>query len=69
MIATLSLGASQLVPHTRECPFCSNMDHECHKDSTLWWEYLEKPYMEGLLTLDEARRILAGKHDFLPGPR
>jgi hypothetical protein len=46
--------------HTAEHPFCPDPDCPCHEDQTLI-AGVNDAYMQGLVTLDEATRIVEGR--------
>ena len=47
--------------HTDARPFCSDHTCGCHADELLLEEFVFAPLRHGLLTMDEALRLAAGK--------
>lgn len=47
--------------HTDEHPFCGDWKCPCHFDEDYVWEHHTQPYRSGLLTWEEAGRLLYGR--------
>ncbi len=47
--------------HTHERPFCENWACSCHENTILIHQYCDQYVEDGLMTIAEAMRFLAGR--------
>lgn len=60
-LAVIVIQCEDEIIHTNERPFCGDWQCPCHFDEEYVWEHHTQPYRSGLLTWEEAGRLLYGK--------